>query len=538
MEQIKHYVLPENTNRLYKEEAISSIGLSREIANKINELIDAYNSFSEEDLRWKQTQEGIIRKGIVYMKDNLVNSIYEMMKSYDNDTIKRIMLEAYGAELEAYGAELENLGVELAKIKVIVTPQMFGAKGDGVTNDIEAIENAIGALNEGDVLYFPRGTYLMIGREVSITKPNITFKGEGLIRCDYGFRPKASHFKAIGLQIECTSYSIDNRAFMIDKSVNDGETPEYVEGFTFKDCSFKNFFYSICAIGGAYTFDGTEETRGYPVRDVVIENCYSSTYEDNNAGHFQMIQIENISYINNRTYGGQNASSYNAIKGNGFIRVIGNYDHNNSYASCEIENGSGRVVIANNTFNSKIWIDDSFDVVVNANTTEEGIQITVGSNNGDANNVIISNNTCRNIRCEQFGTYSGGVINNINIIGNNVRGDNTHGIWIHGNAVKNAKVCNNFISGTNTNDISIQRNEQLTCYISGNFGNGKFLLIAGTSGTVYAIDNYNFSVSGNRDSITTSHLERSFNGLKVSDSSGAEWRINVDTTGAVKTVKY
>lgn len=524
MNKIEHYVLPEHTNKLYEEEAISSIGLTRDIAEKINELIDAYNELSKTDLEWKQTQEGYIRKGVLFMKDNLLNSLHDLLKVYGDGTLNELILEMFGKDIK--------------NLQVIVTPQMYGALGDGVANDTEAIENAIAALNEGDVLFFPKGTYLMTGKEVIIDKENVTFMGDGLIVCDYGFRPKASNFKAVGLRMESIGYSQECRAFMIENSSTNPETATYIENFTFKDCIFKNFFYSVCCIGGAYDFDGTEEAIGYPVRDVVIENCYSYTYEDKNAGHFQCIQVENISYINNRTYGGQNASSYNAIKGNGFIRVVGNYDHNNSYASCEIENGSGKAIIANNTFNSKIWADDAFDVVINGNTTEEGILITVGSDVGDSNNVVISNNVCRNIRCEQFGTYQGGVINNVNINGNNVRGDNTHGIWLHGNAVQKAKVCNNFISGTNTNDIAVQRNAQIDCYIQGNYGNGNNLLIAGSDGKVYAVDNYNLTVSGNREPLTASHLERSFNGLKVRDSDGVAWRVNVDTSGNVYTTKY
>lgn len=520
MQRIEKYNLPSHLNTLYEKEASSAIHFAREIAEKVNELISAFNELSQNDLEWKQTQEGTIRKGVLFMKDNLINSLNELLKRYQNDTIGNVVLETYGKELNY--------------LRVFATPQMFGAIGDGMVNDIAAIENAIASLDEGGILYFPKGTYLMKGRAVAINKANITFSGDGLIRCDYGFRLKASHFKAEGLRMEALSYSQDCRAFMIDQSA---EGSASVEGFTFKDCSFENFFYSVCAIGGAYSVEGTP-SRNYPVRDIVIENCYSKTFTDQNAGHFQCIQVENISYINNRTYGGKNASSYNAIQGNGFIRVIGNYDHDNSYASCEIENGSAKVIVANNTFRAKIWIDDSFDVVVNANTTEEGILVSVGSNNGDAENVIISNNACKNIRCEQFGTYIGGIINHVNIIGNNVRGTNTHGIWMHGNAVKSAKVCNNFITGENTNDIAIQRNEQLECYVHNNFGNGKVMLIAGSGGKVYAVDNLNMTSSGSRDALFSSHLERSFNGLKVADSSGQEWRINVSTSGAVTSTKY
>lgn len=79
MNKIKHFILPESTNSLYEKEAISSIGLTREIAEKINELVDAYNKFSNIDLEWKQTQEGIIRKGVLYMKDNLLNSLNDLL---------------------------------------------------------------------------------------------------------------------------------------------------------------------------------------------------------------------------------------------------------------------------------------------------------------------------------------------------------------------------------------------------------------------------------------------------------------------------
>ena len=527
IKKIGHYMLPENTNGLYKREAISSISLTKEVADKLNEVIDLVNSIEPNLLAKEQEQDGRINKAVVYMKDNLLNTLHDLLKIYDNDSIKSAMMEAYGEELE-----------QLSKLKVFATPQMFGAVGDGSGNDIEAIENAIASLDPGGVLYFPKGTYIMQGREVYINKPNITFMGEGLIVCDYGFRPNESNFKAIGIRMQSIDYSNEYRAFMIHNTAAAGTPTKYIENFVFKDCHFTNFFYSVCAVGGAYEHDGTEAEVGYPVRDVVIENCYSTTYENKNAGHFQCIQVENISYINNRTYGGQNASSYNAIKGNGFIRVIGNYDHNNSYASCEVENGSGKVIIANNTFNSKIWVDDSFDTVVNANTTEGGISITVGSDVGDSENIVVSSNTCKNIRCEQFGTYKGGIIKNVNIIGNIVNGDNTHGIWIHGNAVKSAKICNNFITGTNTNDIAIQRNTQLDCYTHNNYGNGKLMLIAGSGGKVYAVDNYNISVSGNRDSLEASHLERAFNGVKIFDQNNAAWRVNVNTSGEVFATKY
>lgn len=80
MKPIEKFNLPEHTNQLYTKEAISSIALTREVAGKINELVDAYNQFSNDDLTWKHEQEGRIRKGVIYMKDNLINSLHELME--------------------------------------------------------------------------------------------------------------------------------------------------------------------------------------------------------------------------------------------------------------------------------------------------------------------------------------------------------------------------------------------------------------------------------------------------------------------------
>ena len=79
MKEIKEFMLPEHTNSLYTNEAISSIALTKEVAGKINELVNAYNELSRVDLNYKQEQEGKIRKAILYMKDNLVNSLQHLL---------------------------------------------------------------------------------------------------------------------------------------------------------------------------------------------------------------------------------------------------------------------------------------------------------------------------------------------------------------------------------------------------------------------------------------------------------------------------
>ena len=62
-------------------------------------------------------------------------------------------------------------------ISIVFNVKDFGAKGDGVTNDTQAIQNAIDAARAvgGGIVYFPRGIY-MVDRLTRIS--NITLKGK------------------------------------------------------------------------------------------------------------------------------------------------------------------------------------------------------------------------------------------------------------------------------------------------------------------------------------------------------------------------
>lgn len=80
----------------------------------------------------------------------------------------------------ASGAVTELKLADALKLKVIkdyVTPEMYGAKGDGTTDDLSAFQSAITAMSAGDVLYVPAKTYLLSGT-FTINKA-ITVIGDG-----------------------------------------------------------------------------------------------------------------------------------------------------------------------------------------------------------------------------------------------------------------------------------------------------------------------------------------------------------------------
>lgn len=57
----------------------------------------------------------------------------------------------------------------------VVNVKDYGAVGDGVTNDTEAIELAIAALSDYDILYFPKGEYL-VTPPILVNKSNVILK--------------------------------------------------------------------------------------------------------------------------------------------------------------------------------------------------------------------------------------------------------------------------------------------------------------------------------------------------------------------------
>jgi hypothetical protein len=62
---------------------------------------------------------------------------------------------------------------------LVINVKDYGAKGDGVTDDIASINSAIAAIPAGGAtLYFPRGNYLISGT-VTIDIDNVTIAGEG-----------------------------------------------------------------------------------------------------------------------------------------------------------------------------------------------------------------------------------------------------------------------------------------------------------------------------------------------------------------------
>lgn len=121
LNKIEHYMIPEKVKELYKDEASSAIDLMRNVARKINEVIDEVNEFQSLRDNKYQEQDGKINKAIIYMKNNLKNTILDLFKVMKlNGELSEVVADSLFEEFDIIKKTTEN----------IVRPESFGALGN------------------------------------------------------------------------------------------------------------------------------------------------------------------------------------------------------------------------------------------------------------------------------------------------------------------------------------------------------------------------------------------------------------------------
>lgn len=305
-----------------------------------------------------------------------------------------------------------------------ITQPPYNARPGGEFDNSSIFQAAIDdAGDEGREIYIPPGDYL-VQSGFTINKDNITLTGSGRLILGKLISLLGNSFRCSGLKFKALNTTSQIRCIQAQTSL----IGRSIERIAITHCEFENFFYST-------NFYGTEQ---FPVKDIVVTNCHSVAPIGKNAGRFQNICTYNTYYGANACYHGQNATSYNFFGGNGKIKIIGNYDYNNSYGSCEIENSPGaEVMIVSNNFDQQIWIDDSSTVIIDGNITPR-IFITVQDN--DCENVIVSNNIVDRIYVDKFSTYRSGKVKNLEISHNEVAGPGGWGIFIRGTYATSCRI--------------------------------------------------------------------------------------------------
>ena len=258
------------------------------------------------------------------------------------------LLTAYGKADEAVALERAErqaeIAVERTRIDLLsnyVTPQMFGAVGDGVTDDTEAIQLTISSIEDGKTLCLPNGKYRLskqieITKNLSIVSATSELIGKGL--------------KVIGAQVSI------NGVIFRDILENAIETEENAKLIVDK-CQFENIGildtldsrYQGCAIYAG-------EQSNVESYDTVFIECHGHGAIFCNGGG--TLNVKNSRFIANyyraiHIYGENETKG--AIFGN-HIEDCGKYNNTGSGVGCNgiySTNGLGIIVENNTILNSR-----------------------------------------------------------------------------------------------------------------------------------------------------------------------------------------
>ncbi len=226
----------------------------------------------------------------------------------------------------ANSADKAQVIAQLQQMAVSVTD--FGAKGDGITDDRQAIQDTIDFVDKkgGGTVLFPPGTYRVASLYTEESDPtyyyrrahdgvrlkgNITYKGEQatlVADTDCGFI-FAQLLKPPGLPYDPVEHFVKN--IVIDGLTFKKQVSvlqpffhsiqiENCEGLIIRNCHFKGWGGDAICLGTLWTQNGEPEEHGYDdwartiIKNVRIENCEFDGIYKNNRQAISVVAGEDI----------------------------------------------------------------------------------------------------------------------------------------------------------------------------------------------------------------------------------------------------
>lgn len=178
MDKIKHFITPISVKDLYDKESMSSMSFAYEIALKINELIDKYNELSTIDYEKDLEQDGRIAKAVIYMKDNLKNSIMDLLDILNTSgEMKQIILNTFDNEIKTKASQNE-VNIHSSKITNLESSKLNRNENESITYAMlsqEVKENITGG-NTAVVDVNSVNTSNVVDGAITLTKLNSDIK--------------------------------------------------------------------------------------------------------------------------------------------------------------------------------------------------------------------------------------------------------------------------------------------------------------------------------------------------------------------------
>ena len=344
----------------------------------------------------------------------------------------------------------------------------------------------------GDIEFSPNGTFRCT--DLVATRP-VRIHGNGAYLIVNSVRLRTSGFSVDNLRMTPPVYQSSARGI---------HCYAFEDGVDYSDISitnmrFSGYFYSTDFRARGYDA-GPADPTNRRISDLRISGCTSTAPGGGvNAGHFQHIGCHNLTVTENTCYGGIGAASYNFINGNTYVKCSDNYDHDNTYASFELENSGVSVsTVTGNTFGGDLWVDDSSNVTISGNSVGRILRITSQTIGTDS--ITVSGNTCGRITATKFGNGPTQRMTNLQITGNTCTSAviSARALLLD-DFVLSAKVSGNNFQTTDANgeSVSINATAGSDIWYTLNASNGR-VLIGGTQSAVTEYGNSSAPVVGGK----------------------------------------
>lgn len=297
----------------------------------------------------------------------------------------------YNAQVEAYRQEVADLSDNVDLLKFTVTPEMYGAIGNGIVDDTQALSDA---LNSGFNVLLKKGSKYLISSKIVMNTSNVVIFGneaEITTNIDTGFiniHYESHDIKFINVNFNGRVTGTTTVSLVSTMKSEEVESPTYgqsVNNLSFENCTFvgggfqlglysaSNVTVTNCIFGDCSHADA--DFGGYCILiqsayNIKITNCIFENqihvrhkiYVSVDPERSGQSDIENDNVIiencifddTNQIYQSSNTSAI-AVRYTQNLKI-----HNNLFKHCvgisiNSENGDSWVVIENNTFIDTVY---------------------------------------------------------------------------------------------------------------------------------------------------------------------------------------
>lgn len=349
--------------------------------------------------------------------------------------------------------ELDAVSAQLADIAINV--KSFGAKGDGITDDSTAIQNAINSLTNGGTVLFPVGSYLV--NTALVGKIGVSLRG-------HGGNSGAQAPQKPNVTIKTTTLTTGN-LLTFGASGDTGEGNLIVEGIRFvaeldaKDLPFgiQNYWKNVVIQDNSFV-DFKEGVKTNAVQTWIVRNyasscniafdisateCHVLNNHTFSSGTEILLRDSGNICIGNKAFGDGSSGQIGIECWGSNCLIIGNYmdafenigiyiKGNGSAIEGTVVQGNATYGIGNaKTINAGIYVDaqlsDVKGCIISDNTvgnkradrsTVDGIRINAATGYS-ADGTVVTNNSVRDVTGQKIRKSGAGTLTNIIIENNN-----------------------------------------------------------------------------------------------------------------------